>query len=41
MDWTDAETWQKSLNMLKQYRGLKNMDPSAYYTNGFISVPKS
>jgi hypothetical protein len=39
--WTDTETCQKSLNILKQYIGLKSMDPWAYYTNDFISVPKS
>ena len=38
--WIEAGTWQNSLNVLKQYSGLKNTDPSAYYTNDFIAVAK-
>jgi NitT/TauT family transport system substrate-binding protein len=38
--WIEAATWQNSLNVLKQYSGLKNADPSAYYTNDFIAVAK-
>jgi NitT/TauT family transport system substrate-binding protein len=40
MGWIEAATWQNSLNVLKQYSGLKNTDPSAYYTNDFIAVAK-
>jgi NitT/TauT family transport system substrate-binding protein len=39
--WIETEVWQKSLNVLKQYSGLKNTDPSAYFTNEFIAVPRS
>ena len=39
--WIANETWQKSLNVLNKYSGLKNTDPSAYYTNDFITLPKS
>ena len=38
--WIEAATWQNSLNVLKQYSGLRNTDPSAYYTNDFIAVAK-
>jgi NitT/TauT family transport system substrate-binding protein len=38
--WIEAATWQNSLNVLKQYSGLKNTDPSAYYTNDFIALAK-
>ena len=38
--WIEAATGQGSLNVLKQYSGLKNTDPSAYYTNDFIAVAK-
>ena len=39
--WVSTETWQNSLNVLSKYSGLKNTDPSAYFTNDFIVVPKS
>jgi NitT/TauT family transport system substrate-binding protein len=39
--WISNDTWQKSLNILSKYSGLKNTDPSGYYTNDFITVPKS
>jgi NitT/TauT family transport system substrate-binding protein len=39
--WIDNDTWQKSLNILKQYLGLKNTDPAAYYTNEFIAGARS
>ena len=37
---TEVATWQNSLNVLKQYSGLKNTDPSAYFTNDFIEKAK-
>ena len=39
--WITTEAWQKSLNVLNKYSGLKNTDPAAYFTNDFITVPKS
>jgi NitT/TauT family transport system substrate-binding protein len=38
--WIETATWQSSLNVLKQYSGLKNTDPSAYFTNGFVAEAK-
>jgi NitT/TauT family transport system substrate-binding protein len=38
--WIEKATWQGSLNVLKQYSGLKNDDPSGYYTNDFIPASK-
>jgi NitT/TauT family transport system substrate-binding protein len=39
--WIEAGTWRKSLEILQKYLGLKNTDPSAYYTNEFIPEVKS
>jgi NitT/TauT family transport system substrate-binding protein len=38
--WIETDVWQKSLNVLKQYSGLKNTDPAAYFTNDFFTAPK-
>ena len=38
--WIETDVWQKSLNILKQYSGLKNTDPAAYFTNEFIPASK-
>ena len=34
--WIDEATWQGALATLHDYMGLKNTDPSLYYTNEFI-----
>src|SRR5262245_34355131 len=39
--WIETDVWQKSLNVLNKYSGLKNTDPAAYFTNDFIVIPRS
>jgi NitT/TauT family transport system substrate-binding protein len=34
--WIDRALWEKTLAVLKEYMGLKDTDPSRYYTNEFI-----
>jgi NitT/TauT family transport system substrate-binding protein len=35
--WIDRSVWVKSLAVLKKYMGVKNTNPSKYYTNQFLS----
>jgi NitT/TauT family transport system substrate-binding protein len=34
--WVDPQVWVKTLAILREYAGVQNTDPSAYFTNEFI-----